>query len=73
MNSKYSNELHEKFKNYNNKVLFFDIRKEIIKTYHFKNKNYEYLIDDGVHLSQNGHTFYFEKFSKFLQDKVNFK
>ncbi len=73
MNSKYNNELRKKLKDYNKKVLFFDIRKEVIKSYHSTKKKYEYLVDDGVHLSQNGHDFYFEKFSRFLKNKINFK
>ena len=72
MNTQYSSELTKIFKNYSRKVLFFDIRKEIIKYYHLSQKKYEYLIDDGVHLSQKGHDFYFEKFNKFLLNKLNF-
>ena len=72
MNTQYSSELTKIFKNYSKKVLFFDIRKEIIKSYHLSQKKYEYLIDDGVHLSQKGHDFYFEKFNKFLLNKLNF-
>ena len=73
MNTQYSSELTKVFKNYSKQVLFFDIRKEIIKSYHLSQKKYEYLIDDGVHLSQKGHDFYFEKFNKFLLNKLNFK
>lgn len=72
MNTQYSSELTKIFKNYSRKVLFFDIRKEIIKYYHLSQKKYEYLIDDGVHLSQKGHDFYFEKFNKFLLNRLNF-
>ena len=72
MNTQYSRELTKVFKNYSKQVLFFDIRKEIIKSYHLSQKKYEYLIDDGVHLSQKGHDFYFEKFNKFLLNKLNF-
>ena len=39
MSSKYNSELQKKLKNYNKKVLFFDIRNEVIKYYHSTKKN----------------------------------